>query len=235
MDARKTIPRQSWDRRLILGVLENTELLRGIAPAQAAALAAQCWALEGKRSQQIVTKGARLPGVFAVAYGTVKLALRQRQERVMRLVQAGETFGEATALLGRAASFEAFAVSACKLIVIPPAAIFALIDRDPRGARQVVYTLAGRVLDLVAEVESSSMRRGAQRLAQYLGALAEPADEGGACKIRLPVPKSVIASRLDMKKETLSRLLRDLAGQGLIAVDGASITLLDRARLEQVT
>jgi CRP/FNR family transcriptional regulator, dissimilatory nitrate respiration regulator len=236
MDARKTIPRQSWDRRLILGVLENTELLRGMAPAPAAALAAQCWTIEVKRTQQIVSKGGRVPGLFAVAYGTVKLALRQNTaaQRVVRLVQAGQTFGEATALLGRAAGFEAMAVTACRLVIVPAAAVLDVIDRDPRGARQVVCTLARRNLELLEEIESSSMRRSTQRLAAYLGSLAGCSNGNGVCKVRLPATKTLIASRLDMKKETLSRLLRALVGDGLITVQGGEITLLDRDRLGQL-
>jgi len=236
MGSKKGTPtRQAWDRRLIQGVLTNSDLLRGCPPGHAAAIAAQCWMIEAKRAEQIVVKGGRLPGVFAVAYGTVKIALRSGRniERIVRLAQAAETFGEASAFTGRPAPFDAFAVSACKLLVIPTAAILSYIDQDPRGARQIVSTLGRRVLVLMAELESSSMRSGAQRLAAYLGELAEPST-GASCEIRLPVPKAVIAAKLDMKKETLSRLLRDLSGAGLITVNGGFITLLDRVKLGQL-
>ena len=215
-------------------------MFRGLAPAPAAAIAAQCWSIETKRAQPIVSKGGRVPGLFAVAYGTVKLALRQgtAAQRVVRLVQACQTFGEATALLGRAAGFEAMAVTACRLVIVPAAAVLDVIDRDPRGARQVVCALARRNIELLEEIESSSMRRSMQRLAAYLGSLAESGNGkgngSGARTVRLPATKTLIASRLDMKKETLSRLLRSLAGQGLIEVKGAEITLLDPALLAEI-
>lgn len=235
MSATRSMPRGSWDRRLIHGVLGNTDLFRGVGPQQAAAIAAQCWSVEAKRSQPIVTKGARLPGLFAIAFGTVKLALRQGDsgQRVVRLVQAGQTFGEATAILGRVANFEAIAVTPCRLVVVPSAAILGLIDCDPRGARQLIFELAKRNLELLEEIESSSMRRTAQRLATYLASLAEPAGANGSGvrKVRLPATKTLIASRLDMKKETLSRLLGRLARMGLIEVAGGDITLLDPERL----
>lgn len=235
-DGRRTTVRQTWDRQFIQGVLGSTELFRGIAPAQAAAVAAQCSSIEIKRCQPIVSKGGRLPGIFAVAYGTVKLALRQGEsgQRVVRLAEAGQTFGEATVLLGRAADFEAMAVTGCRLVIIPSAAVLGMIDRDPRGARQVIFTLARRNIELLAELESSSMRRSTQRLAAYLGSLAGCSNGNGVCKVRLPATKTLIASRLDMKKETLSRLLRALVGDGLITVQGGEITLLDRDRLGQL-
>lgn len=225
--------------KLIHGVLSNTDLFRGIAAQHVAEVSARCWSLEARRAQDIVTKGARLPGVFALAYGTVKLALRHGADgqRVVRLVQAGQTFGEATALLGRPATFEAMAVTACRLVVVPTSAILGLVDRDPRAARQAIFTLAKRNLELLEEIESSSMRRSAQRLAAYLGSLEGLRNEhagNGARTVRLPATKTLIASRLDMKKETLSRLLRRLASQGLIEVEGGSITLLDPQRLGQL-
>jgi CRP-like cAMP-binding protein len=234
---RGPVPKLTWDCRLIQGVLINSELLRGCAPAQAAAVAAQCWAMEAKRGETIVTRGKTLPGIFAVAYGTVKLALRQTSgaERVIRLVQPGQTFCEASALLGRAAPLEAVALTPCKLVVVPSATVYALIERDPRMARLVVRTLGQRVIGLLTELESSCMQSGAQRLGSYLAGLAK-ADEGNdACVIRLPAPKAVIAARLDMKKETFSRLLRSLSSRGLIVVNGGAITLLDRAKLSAVS
>jgi CRP-like cAMP-binding protein len=230
--------RPTWDGGFIRGVLANSGLFRG-TPAQAiATIAGQCWSLEVGRLQPIMLKGSRLPGIYAVAYGKVKLALRQPNgaQRVIALVQAGETFGEAEAFLGRPAGFEASAVTVCKLVVIPSEATFGLIDRDARAARQVLASVARRNVELLAELESSSLRHGGQRLATYLAGLAEPVNGAarGVCKVRLPATKTLIASRLDMKKETLSRLLRAFATQGLIEVKGGDITLLDPAGLAEV-
>lgn len=229
-------PLPTRDRRLIEGVVSNVGLFRGASPSQHAALAKHCWALEARRYDTIARPGTRLPGAFAVAYGTVKLAFRNGgdQERVLRLVSAGQTFGESTAILGRPCRYEARALAECKLVVIPPIAIFSLIDRDPRIARQIMHTLAERTFDLLAEVESTCMHGGARRLASYLNSLVEPESQPGACTVRLPATKTLIASRLDMKKETLSRLLRSLADQGLIAVARGDITILDRGKLARV-
>ena len=99
---------------------------------------------------------------------------------------------------------------------------------DPRAARQLALTLAQRKLDLIIQLESSTLRTGAQRLASYLDTLAEGLSN---TTIRLPASKTLIASGLDMKKETLSRLLRAFSGQGLIAVNGPEITILDPGTL----
>lgn len=229
-------PREFWNEHLIVGVLRTTRFLRGAAPAQIAAVARQCRTLEFRRGDCVVSKGARLQGVFAVALGTLKLSLRGQagEERVVRLVQAGQTFGEPSALLGRAATLEAIATTDGKLIVIPTAALFALIDRDPRCGRELLLALAERSTELLAELESSTMRPGAQRLARYLESLVRPSEGNGHCVARLPATKTVVAARLGMKKETLSRLLRSFSEQGLIEVAQREIRILDRSRLGEL-
>ena len=237
MNAPQINPRQIRDQRLIEGVVSGIPLLRGASSAQVAGIARHCWALQASRGDLVAARESRLPGVFALAYGTVKLTLRgpADEERVLRLVSAGQTFGESTALLARPCRYEARALAESKLVVIPSAAIFGLIDGDPRSARQVVQALAERTFDLLTEVESSSLRDGAQRLASYLASLPKSSGGNGggngSCTVRLPAAKTIIASRLGMKKETLSRLLRSLSNQGLIQVVQRDITIHDRERL----
>src|SRR6185503_4222697 len=186
-----------------------------------------------ERGASVVQRGARLPGILALAYGSVKISLRGHggEERVLQVVAPGQTFGEATALLGRTAHSEAIALADSKLIVIPVAAVFALMEHDARFARSLALLLAKRSLEMLGEVEAG-MQRGTQRLACYLGALAAGAGGNGDCSVRLPVSKTLIAARLGVKKETLSRLLRGLAAQGLISVANREVRILDRPGLE---
>jgi len=224
------------EARLVRGVIANLALFGGVAPGHVSTVARQSWALPVPRGAVIARRGSQLEGAFALAYGFVELALRNGDgiERGLRFVAPGQTFGEATALLGRVSKYDAIALAESKLVVIPPAALFGLMDRDARFARTLLMTLAQRELDLVAEIESATLRPAEQRLACYLQSLTDAPDPAAACTVRLPVSKTAIASRLDMKKETLSRLLRSLAQRGLIAVRQREVTLLDRERLAQI-
>ena len=233
----KSVANAALEQSLIRGLVPRLRIFWGVPPASLAPLMKQCWVLRVARGTSVVKRGARLPGVLALAYGSVKLSLRSdAEERVVSLVSPGETFGEAKALLGRAALTDVTALADTKLVVIPSAAILALMDREPRFARALVFVLAERTLDLLAEVESAT-QRGAQRLASYLGALAESnANGNGAdCTVRLPVSKTLVAARLGVKKETFSRLLRDLAGRGLIEVERREVRILDRSGLAALT
>jgi len=225
------------EARLVRGVIANLALFAGVAPGHVSAIARQSWALSVPRGVAFARCGSRLQGAFALAYGFVELVLRNggSVERGLRFVAPGQTFGEATALLGRESKYDAIALAESKLIVMPAAALFAAMDCDARFSRRLLMTLAQRELDLLAEIESATLHPAEQRLACYLQSLAEAGDPGAACTVQLPVSKTAIASRLDMKKETLSRLLRSLAQRGLIAVRQREITLLDRENLARIS
>jgi CRP/FNR family transcriptional regulator, dissimilatory nitrate respiration regulator len=222
-------------QRLIEGVVSNLKLFKEASPRQVCDMAKHCWIVALRRGDASANRGAPLPGVFAIAYGSIKLVLRSQdnEERVLRLVGPGETFGEATAILGRTARYDALALTESKVVVIPSAAIFALVDRDPRLARGILSSLAERSLALLDEVETATMRRGAQRLACYLDSLAA-SDGNGAATVTLPVSKTLVAARLGITKETLSRLLRALANRRLIEVSQREIAILDREALSEM-
>jgi CRP/FNR family transcriptional regulator, dissimilatory nitrate respiration regulator len=234
MDTRATTSAAALrDQRLVMGVLAHLPLLAGVGTGEVEAIAKRAWLLAGRRGGLIAGRQTPLPGMFAVAYGIVRLVLGgpEGERRVLRLVTAGETFGEASALLGRPVDYEALAVRDSKLVVVPVAAISECADRDARFARNLMNLLAKRTVELVAELQAATLQGGRQRLARYLETLAAERGPSGPLRIELPVSKTVIASRLGVKKETLSRLLRQLSAEGVIQVGRRDIGILDRERL----
>lgn len=221
---------------LIEGMLSNMRLFREVGPRALADLAARSKALQFRRGTTVCKLSECPPGLYATAYGQVKLALRGREgeERVLHIVGPADTFGLAVAILGRPLPYEVVALEDVLLIMVPTSAVLALVENDPRFMRTVIGALAKNNLDLLAEVEAGSLQRGVQRLASYLESLAEPNGADGSFTVRLPTSKTVIAARLGVKKETLSRMLRELAQKGLIAVDQRTIAILDKLALSAV-
>lgn len=187
------------------------------------------------RGAALTRRGEPSPGMVAVAEGMLKLALQRADgaERVVRFVGPGETFGEAAALLGRPSAVDAIALADSVVAIITAASVRALIARDAVFAQRMAALLAGRMLDLLTEVEASELRPAGERLADYLLSLAQPAN-GNASTARLPATKTLVASRLGMKKETLSRLLHDFVGRRVIAVSRREIAILDPAALAEI-
>ncbi len=230
MNILRTPPR---DRALIEGMLRVLPAFADLAPAQFQNVVRQCWVLAAARGERVVRAGEHPPGILAVAYGSVKLALRNGgdEERVFALLAARHTFGEAAALLGRAAPYDAVATNETKLVVIPGAAVLALVESEPRFAKGWLRGLAEKEYALCAEFGAASLQSGAERLATYLGQLAGVPGSNGECSVELPITKTLLAARLGMKKETLSRLLKQFTARGVIVVGRARSLIVHRHRL----
>ena len=172
------------------GVIANLPMFRQAPRQSLAELARHARSQHVHRGSAVCRRGDPMAGLFAVAYGMVKLALRTDagEEKVLRLVGPGETFGEAVMFLDGTTNFlhgipmycvtigveyrDAIALADSLLVVLPAEAVFALLEGDPRFARSLIASLSQRMHALVADVEASSLRGGLQRIAAYLEAFA---------------------------------------------------------------
>lgn len=205
-----------------------------LSHAHAAILSEHCKLLTARRGEVILRRGATLPGVLVLSSGTVKLSLRsaEGEERVLRIVAAGDAFGEPTAMLGKPCLYDAIALTDTKLCSVPVPAILALVARDRRFARFLVLALSLRSYHVLNELAAATTQRGAQRLAGYLESLQKGNGTRGTT-VQLPVSKTVVAALLGMKKETLSRLLRQFTSEGMIGMTRREIAILDPQRLAE--
>lgn len=224
------------DSRLLEGVIGRLPTFRLLSRKDLDSLANQSRLRESRRGSVIVQRGERMPGMIALVYGSAKLALRRTngEAKVLRLLGPGDSFGLAAALLDRPSPVDVVALSNCLVATVPPASLLRLLDQHAGFARMVARTLAERVLELVTELDASLQQSGMQRLACYLNSLAETTGHDGARVVRLPATKTTVAARLGVKKETLSRMLRDLAERGLIEVSGLEVAILDRGGLDRL-
>ena len=93
--------------------------------------------------------------------------------------------------------------------------------------------LSQRLHWMVNEVDRLTLHNATFRLVCYLlSHISE--DENNRRDVNLSVPKHVIASRLSITPETLSRSLKELSTQGLINLDGPQIDLVDVEKLRKL-
>lgn len=225
------------NRRVLEGVISGLPVFRRLSRADLGMLVDQAQLREVRRGATIIRRGERMPGLVALAYGSAKLALRRPngEEKVVRIIGPGECFGLAASLLDRPCPIDLVALADCLPATIPPVPLLRLLQGDAAFARGVAHLLAERMLELVTELEASTQHSSLQRLACYLDSLAQPGGPpGGAWIVQLPATKTTVAARLGVKKETLSRMLRQLAADGVVQVAGREIAILDRAALARL-
>ena len=214
-------------------LIVNIPLFGHVAREHLAQLVQQASVQRFKRGGVVCRRGESLQCFYGVASGQVKLVLRadSGEEKVLRIVGPGETFGEALVFRPRPNPLDAIALSDTLIVVFPADLVHKLLERDPNFARGLLASMAERMHALVAEIEAGRLLSARQRIASYLLSLAA-AD--GASRVRLPVTKTLIASQLGVTKETFSRLLREFADRGLIFVDKRDVLVHDSARLAAV-
>lgn len=185
------------------------------------------------RGEVLFQRGDMPRGFFCVLRGQVKLAFSSAQgnEKVVEVIGAGQSFGEAVMFMERPYPVFAEALADSTLLAIGHDAILGQIDENPRFARKLLAGLSIRLHSLVRDVETYTLRSSMQRVIGYLLQLTPEDLNAGQCRIDLPTSKQVIASRLNLTPETLSRIFHDLAESGLITVAGRHITLNDIRRL----
>lgn len=211
-------------------LLKAVPLFQSLDEATLARLAQATQRRVLKPGERAFSRGDAPTGMYVVVYGELRLLGRSRagRPRLAGVAGPGSSFGEPVMFLERPALVDAEAATDALLLHVSSDAVFAEIERSPRFARRVIAGLSQRVESLVQEVERQALGSGRARLADYL--LRQGAAAPGA-SFALPASKAATASHLRLTAEHFSRLLHELAAEGMVQVAGRRITLLDLPRL----
>lgn len=212
----------------VLQHLARLPLFQELEPDQLARIAPNTRGMRLDKGEILFHKGDEAHGIHVVVKGQVKLAFPSMQgnEKVVAIVGAGQSFGEAAMFLERPYPVSAEALTPAELLFISSTLVFQLLSEDPLFGRRLLAGLAFRLHTLVQDVEIYSQRSSAQRVIGYLLQLC-PEDVVSAAPawVDLPTTKQIIASRLNLTPETFSRILHDLADRKLIGVRGRRILI----------
>ena len=208
--------------------LRASILFRQLEDQNLSQLAASTHERRFAKDEVVILKGDLPSGLFVVASGMVKVACQSPDggERVIDLPGPGQVFGESSFFLDRPYPFMASAVSAACLLHVDGKALLDVLDRSTGFARQLFAHLSWRLYGGMRDIEDLRARGPLQRLIGFLLDQSE-----NARMVALGVPKHILASRLGMTPESLSRCLRELSDSGLIAVSADRIKVIDRKRL----
>ena len=224
------------ERLDIPALLSRLPLFQELAPEQVTQIAAATREKRLGKGEMLFQKGDMPRGFYVTVFGQIKLAFPSSQgnEKVVEILGPKQSFGEAVMFMDRAYPLFAESLTDTLLLHIAKNAVFELLETDPSFARRLLAGLSMRLHSLVNDVESYSLRSSAQRVIGYLLQHCPDDEESkGSLEISLPTSKQVIASRLNLTPETLSRIFHDLSEAGLIDVHGKQITIRDMHRLRE--
>jgi CRP-like cAMP-binding protein len=179
-------------------------------------------------------RGEKCSAVYVVIQGRLKLSLETQsgEEKVIGLLGPRTRFGDALVYCGEPSLGTVEALVDSLVACVPREVILHEIDASPAFARYVIEDLSRRVYQRTKDIESYTLHSGTERLIDYL--LSEEPENviNGARHVLLSERKGIIASRLNLTQEHLSRILRDLAKRKLIQVDGPHVVIPNLERLQ---
>jgi CRP/FNR family transcriptional regulator, dissimilatory nitrate respiration regulator len=218
----------------LLNILAHIPLFQSLTPEQLIEVGACCREQRLNRGDYLFHKGDIPSGFHVVVFGQIKLLVSSSSgdEKVVEIIGPQQSFGEAVMFLQRPYPVTAVALSDALLLHIDQGMVDQLLQSDPSFAKRMLGGLSFRLRSLVQDVESYSMRSSVQRVIGYL-LQNLPDDSQDRLTIALPTSKLVIASRLNLTPETLSRVFAELNRLGLIAVHGRSIDIPKLQRLRE--
>ena len=214
--------------------LANLPMFSEIDAAELDRIAALTVPLYFEKGQSIVQCGDPCSGFHVVVYGQVKLGFTSPQgiEKVIEIIRPGQSFGEALMFLDKPYIVFAQALADPMLLHVAKQAVFEELGSNP-FARRMISGLARRLHGLVRDVEGYTLRSGQERVIGYLLCDVPEGVASGPAEVHLTPGKSVIASRLNMTPEHFSRILHELATDGLIEVNGKAVRIPELARLRR--
>jgi CRP-like cAMP-binding protein len=208
--------------------LSQVPLFAGIDEHNLSALAAVTVRTNFRKEQVVWRTGGSSDQLYVVLSGMIKRTALSAggNERVLELLTAGDCLGAPELLAGRCYSTSAIAVKPTTVLTIAGERLRCVMEDAPRLALRMGRFLAVRQLVVEDEFTTSQSRSSGERVLEYfMQQCAQPLNSSGETTLQLPASKQLIASRIGISPETLSRALRELADSGVLITYGSVVRL----------
>lgn len=190
-----------------------------------------------RRGETIFHQGDPGDALHVVASGAVKIVLPSVEggEAIIATLRAGDFFGELALLDGAPRSATAIALEPAETLVLPRAAFRAALDADPGLRDALLAGVAHELRRITRHVEELHFLDLAGRLAMRLVRLAGESAPG-ANEVTLPWPytQSDLAAMIGGTRQSVNRLLADLADRELVVIGRESLTIPDVEALRRI-
>jgi CRP-like cAMP-binding protein len=179
--------------------------------------------------------GQKAERFFILLNGHIKLIRLSLEgmEKVIEIIRPGESFAEAIMFMEKQIyPVTSQAIIPSEVISFENKVFLSILAESFDTCKRVMCDMSMRLRTWLGEIDNLTLQNATYRLVNYL-LYQVPEDSKNSCQVSFQIPKHVIASRLSIKPETLSRILQHLTKEGLITVEGKTIHIhnLDRLKL----
>lgn len=172
-------------------------------------------------------------GILAVRKGSLRVYIVSDEGREVTLfrVPAGEVCILAASCLMETIDFDILieAAEECELLVLPSACLHQLLPRNPEVELFLYKDAAARFSDVMWSLQQLLFRRIDQRAAQFLW---DEAVRTGSSELR--VTHDEIARHIGSAREVVTKVLKSMAQDGVLALSRGKIEILDKDKLKRL-
>lgn len=181
---------------------------------------------------QLCREGERADFLYAVLSGAIELtASWLDRETTIAVIGSPHTFIVAAVVLDRLYLQSARVLEPSRILMLPSEPVRKAMRADAGFATAIAEEMANAYRNVAQELKNQKLRTSLERLANWL--VHRDKETGGAHRFIIPFEKKVLAARLGMAPEALSRAFATLAKYD-VRVDGASVIVKDWAALEKL-
>jgi CRP/FNR family transcriptional regulator, transcriptional activator FtrB len=207
-------------------------LFAGVDPAHTDAMLTAAFLQRFPAHVELLREGDPADFLHVVVDGQVEVFSTSRdRETTVSVLGPGHSYIVAAVVLDRVYLKSARSLTPARVLLIPAAAVRRVFAEDAAFARALTVELAYAYRSVVKELKNQKLRSSLERLANWL--LARNAETGATGRFTLPFEKKVLASRLGMAPEVLSRSFASLVSYD-VSVKGPSVELRDEEALRRL-
>lgn len=185
------------------------------------------------KGQMVFEAGEFANAFFIITSGVVRLYRLEidGEEATVNIFRAGQSFGEAAIFLGSAFPVTAQCVDKVRLIRVDSARIVERIKSEPELALSMLSSMSVHLKLLVDEITLLRTPTVVRRVAEFL--VRTSPEQNGRVEFCLPYSKTIIAQRLGVSPETLSRAFVGLREHG-VTMQRETVVIDDMLALQQL-
>jgi CRP-like cAMP-binding protein len=218
----------------LLSILRHTRIFSRSTEDQLQALARRTRVVPLGSGETLFRHGEKARAIYVLLDGRLKLYRTSvgGDEVIIDLLEPGTTFGESRVILNDPRyHLSCAALADSEVAVVELSAFLALLQESHESCLLLIQHLAERDERNVDEIDRLVLQSGTARVAGFLLGQLPP----GRDEYVLQVPKSVMACRLAIRAETLSRILKQLSTRGIVSFQGRNVVRVhSRERLQRL-
>jgi len=188
------------------------------------------------KSAVLFVEGQPVRGIFVLSSGQVKLSICSRDGKVviLKIAQPGELLGLHAALSGKPYEVTAEVTEQAEVTFVPRSLFAHFLQMNGEAFMRIAKLLIDSHYDEHELVQSLALSRPAsEKLARLL--LGWSASHGRSeDRLQIGLTHEEIGGMIGVTRETVTRLLSEFKNRQLLAIKGATVTIRNRAGLENL-